>query len=161
MSDDLLNAIRKDKARLQSPIDDLFSFYYVTQWAAVFNNREFTGNLRGQEVPFELSSLRSSLSEGVGKRSNVVMAFHRLRMQAKDYGEFLAQLKPFMAEWDNSLIAINSVWAENFESYASEPRKNPSETYLALYKEVQNQLVINTLKIAYKHLATFSKAEVV
>jgi hypothetical protein len=45
MSDGLLDAIRLDEQYLQSPIDDLWSFYYVVQWAAVFNDVQFASSM--------------------------------------------------------------------------------------------------------------------
>jgi hypothetical protein len=160
MSDDLLKAIRKNSKRHQSPIDDFFSFYYVVQWAAVFNNREFAGKFGGQ-VPFELSSLRSSLSRGVNHRGNVLLEIHRSLVEEKSYGQFLARCKPFMEEWDNSLVATNLVWTRKFRSYADKPLENLSNTYLALFRELTSQLVIDTLKIARKHLATLPETEAV
>jgi len=41
MSDDILTASDDNHEYLQSPVDDLFSFYYTMQWAAVFHNQEF------------------------------------------------------------------------------------------------------------------------
>ena len=37
MSDDILTAAEDGLDYLQSPLDDLFSFYYTLQWAAVFH----------------------------------------------------------------------------------------------------------------------------
>ena len=59
MSDDLLEAAKLDIPYLQSPVDDLWSFYYVAQWAAVFNNVDFPGNT---PLPVKLLHLRQLLA---------------------------------------------------------------------------------------------------
>jgi hypothetical protein len=160
MSQDLLDAIKDRSPKLQSPMDDFFSFYFVIQWAIIFNNREFTGDLK-RPVPLRLSSLRSNLSEGGEKRSHVVMVIQQSIIKEEDYGLFFTQCAPFMAEWNISLIATNKLWANKLELYTKETLENPSQTYLALFKELTTQLVIDTLKIAHKHLASFSEVEAV
>ena len=58
MSDDILTAVEYGRDYLQSPVDDLYSFYYTMQWAAVFHDKEFAH----KNIPFELKILRPKLS---------------------------------------------------------------------------------------------------
>ena len=55
MSDQLLQAMELDVDYLQSPVDDLFSFYFTMQWAAAFNNKKFS-NL--EAIPLYLGPLQ-------------------------------------------------------------------------------------------------------
>ena len=56
MSDDILTASQYSLDYLQSPVDDLFSFYYTMQWAAVFHDQEFAA----RDIPFHLKILRET-----------------------------------------------------------------------------------------------------
>ena len=53
MSDDVLTAAEYRSDYLQSPVDDLFFFYYTMQWAAVFHDQEFAA----EDIPFDLKIL--------------------------------------------------------------------------------------------------------
>ena len=57
MSDDNLTAAACNEDYLQSPVDDLLSFYYTMQWAAVFHNQEFIA----KDVPSKLKLLCKNL----------------------------------------------------------------------------------------------------
>lgn len=57
MSDDLLSAAEYGDDYLQSPVDDLFSFYYTMQWATVFHDQGFAS----KDVPISLKRLRDNL----------------------------------------------------------------------------------------------------
>ena len=59
MSDDVLTAAEYRSDYLQSPVDDLFSFYYTMQWAAVFHDQEFAAEV----IPFDLKILWGNLLE--------------------------------------------------------------------------------------------------
>jgi hypothetical protein len=107
MSDDLLEAMRLNRTVHRSPVDDFFSFYYVMQWAAIFNNEEFSSTKR--EVPQGLSGYRSCLS---ADHNNCDMRFsvnfdiifsgsiHKLPRQ---YGRFLRHCEDLILEWNEQL----------------------------------------------------------
>ena len=63
MSDDILVVAEYSRHYLQSPVDDLYSFYYKMQWAAVYHDHEFAA----KDIPFELKLLRKRL---VGTQDN-------------------------------------------------------------------------------------------
>jgi hypothetical protein len=155
MSNDLLESITAGTNKLHTPVDDFLSFYYVTQWAAVFNNREFSGDSK-RKIPPVLSINRTRLVQGGDSREAAVASIINKNLKGESHGQFLTQCQPFLREWYNNLLNTNQIWDTRFESVAQSPPEKPSETYIALFKELTTQLVTDTLKIAHKHLSALS-----
>jgi hypothetical protein len=162
MSEYLLDSVNHGTNKLHSPIDDFFSFYFVAQWAAVFNDREFLGD-SSRAIPYFLSTFRSLLAEGDSSRQSAVSKIRDSTYGEDSHGRFLAQCIPFLKEWYISLVNTNAARDNelSFTSYEDSPREKRSETYSALFKELTNQLLIDTLKIAHKHLSRLSELEAV
>ena len=50
MSNKLVATLGKPRPHLHSPVDDLQSFYYTTQWAVAFNDGTSGGKYDGPEI---------------------------------------------------------------------------------------------------------------
>ena len=96
MSDDMLTAAEYHLEYLQSPVDDLYSFYYTMQWAAVLHDKEFAH----KNIPFELKILRGNIS---GTRKDRSFATHEITYPSSisplKYGSVLTQCQPVLRAW--------------------------------------------------------------
>jgi hypothetical protein len=138
----------------------MFSFYFVAQWAAAFNDREFSGD-SSRGIPYSLSKFRSLLAKGDGLRLAAIHDVRYSNYRKDSHGQFLGQFIPFLNEWYISLAKANQVWYKKFKSTSHEdgsPEKR-SGTHSTLFRELTNQLVIDTLKIAHEHLSKLSEVE--
>jgi hypothetical protein len=107
MSDDLLETAQLDMPYLQSPIDDLQSFYYVAQWAAVFNNTNFPGNA---PIPAKLAQLRRRIAGSQTDRSFVTRKVTNPDLNPTQYGHFLVACCSILNEWDSKLRKLAAKW---------------------------------------------------
>ena len=128
MSDGLLTAATYSRDYLQSPIDDLFSFYHTLQWAAIFHNQEFVG----KKVPFELQLLRRSLLGDQNSRSFATSKItDRSTLRPSDYGSVVTNCQPLLRAWNSELQDIRADWMEC--QYALERQKTVAEIYVSLF----------------------------
>ena len=107
MSNSLLDAAALDKRYLQSPVDDLLSFYYVTQWAAANNNRDFPDSAT---VSDELKLLRKRLASSFSDRELATSTMTKRPLDPELYGTFAAECQPILQEWDNHLMILMGDW---------------------------------------------------
>ena len=109
MSDDSLIASKYCRDYLQSPVDDLYSFYYTMQWAAVFHNQEFAA--KDKDIPFELKILREKL---LGTQSNRSFATTQITAPSSltplEYGLVLTQCQPLLRAWNLKLQGLKEDW---------------------------------------------------
>jgi hypothetical protein len=153
MSDNLLRTILWDRAVHRSPVDDFFSFYYVAQWAAVFNNEEFSSTKR--EVPQGLSEFRSCLSadrDSYVMRCSVtfdIVFNRRIQNFPEQCGRFLCHSGDLLCEWDEQLrkfripkeiVDSDSVGSTNTYKY------NPEQSRI-----ITDKLVLETLQLFCRH----------
>lgn len=110
MSSELLRAVRLSEPHLHSPVDDLESFYYTMQWAAVHNS----GSDSGEHKTDHLDALRAGLSGSADSRFQATLLVHRIRPKNREdtqrFGEFLAKLQPVFKEWYPSILALIKSW---------------------------------------------------
>jgi len=149
MSRPLLEAATLNRAYLQSPVDDLLSFYYVAQWAAVNNNTYFRGS---PPVPDELGLLRDrlggSLAEGELGTSTITAG----RVRPTSYGRFLADCQPILREWHEKLRELVDDWAAAIESVAPDVA-DQYKTYHPLFCEFTDRGVLEVLEVVQRHFA--------
>jgi hypothetical protein len=108
MSDGLLNAARLQKPYLQSPVDDLWSFYYVAQWAAVFNNMNFPDPTL---VPADLADLRRLIAGSQDQRSTgLVRMVTGPDLDPTEFGQFLADSSSLLRDWQVKLTRLTTEW---------------------------------------------------
>ena len=108
MSDGVLTAAQHSLDYVQTPIDDLYSFYYTMQWAAVFHDQEFAA----KDIPIELKLLRDSL---LGTQNDRFFTTNRITdmdppLQSHEYGSFLAKCQPLLRAWYFELQGIRADW---------------------------------------------------
>lgn len=108
MSDDMLEAAKLDMPYLQSPVDDLWSFYYVAQWAAVFNNTNFPGDT---PVPIKLAELRRLIAGSQADRALGTRKVTRPALDQIEYGQFLADSYCILREWEFKLNQLTADWS--------------------------------------------------
>ena len=105
MSDDILNAVEYRHNYLQSPVDDLFSFYYTMQWAAVFRNQEFAA----KDIPFELKILREKLL-GNNRSATTLQITAPSLLFSHEYGLVVAKCHPVLRAWYLELQSLRVDW---------------------------------------------------
>jgi hypothetical protein len=107
MSDSLLKSARLNKKYLQSPIDDLWSFYYVAQWAAVYNDTMFSDS---KSIPADLSELRDFIAGDQRALGEKTVTGPTLK--PSEYGQFLVNCSPILREWVSKLNQLTSDWEQ-------------------------------------------------
>jgi hypothetical protein len=148
MSDQLLDAAILDKPYLQSPVDDLISFYYVAQWAAVNNTRDFPDPTA---VSDELRLLRQRLGSSSERERGTSMITSGVIRPAL-YGKFLADCRPILQEWRQKLVTLTNDWAEAIESVAPDV-EDQYKTYYPLFCEFTDRGVLEVLELVQLHFA--------
>ena len=108
MSFELLQAMRFGEPYLQSPVDDLWSFYYVAQWAAVFNNANLV-----TPIPERLKQLRTHLAGSLQERTTATNIITDNRLKPASYGQFLANSCSFLSQWAAKLKILTRDWQES------------------------------------------------
>lgn len=103
MSSSLLYSTSDPRQYIHSPIDDLFSFFYVGQWAAVHND-EYPTNSQN------VHSLRRQLDGTLQSRESATSDIASLT-RSDIYTPFIAQSAPILREWKSSLEELKRVWA--------------------------------------------------
>lgn len=110
MSSGLLRSIRLSETYLHSPVDDLESFYYTMQWAAVHNE----GSSTGKHETKELEILRAGIFGSADSRFQGTLLVHRIRPNnqedAQKFGAFLPKLQPVFKKWYPSILALVESW---------------------------------------------------
>jgi hypothetical protein len=92
---------------LQSPVDDLYSFYHTMQWAAVFHDQGFAA----KDVPIKLKRLRQNFLGDQKDRSfatNEITAPSSLT--ASEYGSVLTNCQPLLRAWYLELQSLKEDW---------------------------------------------------
>ncbi|KAJ3979152.1 hypothetical protein F5890DRAFT_1642082 [Lentinula detonsa] len=103
MSSKLLNPV--DRNHVHSPVDDYYSFFFLTQWACVF--RDLSPEDKSEDSVI-LQDLRMRLAGGLDSRDAATYFITGvLNLKADQYGAFLSQAQQFLRDWDNSFTWIN------------------------------------------------------
>ena len=102
MSDDLQETLRSPHDYLHSPVDDLFSFYYTTQWAVAFNDGASGGRYQGNEI----ERFREMIT---GELRSLATSNVRDSARAK-YGPFFNQSLALLSPWIAKLFGLQRDW---------------------------------------------------
>ncbi|KAJ3991403.1 hypothetical protein F5050DRAFT_1197572 [Lentinula boryana] len=105
MSSMLLNPLNKN--HVHSPVDDYYSFYFLTQWACAF--RDLSPEDKPEE-PQHLQQLRMRLAGGLDSRDAATLTITGADLEPEVYGAFLVQAQPFLRKWYASLSTLTSEW---------------------------------------------------
>ena len=146
MSDDILIAAEYCRDYLQSPVDDLYSFYYSMQWAAAFHDQE----LGAKDIPFELKTFRDDL---LGDRKDRLFATFQITgpssLSPLEYGSVLTQCHPVLRAWYWKLQGIRDDWKKN-QSKVQEQEKN-TEIYIPLFSAFALRGVATLAELVYEY----------
>ena len=128
MSDGILTAVEDGRDYLQSPVDDLYSFYYTMRWAAVFHDREFAD----KDIPYGLQKLREKLLGTQMDRSTEITDDPSL-LRPREYGLFVAKCQPLLRAWHSELRFLRVDWkVSQFELEEQETNAEP-EIYIPMF----------------------------
>nr|GAT57973.1 predicted protein [Mycena chlorophos] len=109
MSDDLLTSSIRGRPHIHSPVDDLFSLFYVAQWAAVFHPD-------GDGLPM-VQDLRKQLAEGERMQTTRELQDINPHNTSKaDGGRILPLLGPLFKIWLKSLEELRSRYKDALTS---------------------------------------------
>ena len=146
MSDGLLDAAKYCCDYLQSPVDDLYSFYHTLQWAAVFHNREFAD--KDIPVPPYLKGLRENLL-GDYRSSTTLKITNRLPLRPHVCGSVVANCRPLLRAWNLELENLGADWMEC--QYALEEQKSKAEIYIPLFLTIATRGVAVLAELVHKY----------
>ena len=144
MSDDMLSAAEHRRDYLQSPLDDLFSFYYTMQWAAIFHNEEFAG----KDIPIELKILRENLL-GDRRERTTLEIIDPLPLRPLEYGSILANCQPVLRAWYFELRNLRVDW--KVLQFELEGQEINAEIYIPLFSMFALRGVASFAEVVYKH----------
>ena len=146
MSDDMLSAAEDSLDYLQSPLDDLFSFYYTMQWAAVFHDRDFAA----KDIPYGLKKLRENL---LGDRRDRLVTtsliIDPLPLRPLEYGSILANCQPVLRAWYSELRNLRVDW--KVLQFELEGQEINAEIYIPLFSMFALGGVASFAEVVYKH----------
>ena len=146
MSDDILTAGEYGDDYLQSPVDDLFSYYYTMQWAAVFHDREFAAT----DVPRNLKMLREHL---LGVQNDRSFATTKITtapsVRPREYGSVVAQCHPLLRAWNSELQFLRHDWNEC--QYKLEGQETKAEIYIPLFLTFAVRGVATLAELVHKY----------
>jgi len=127
MSRGLILAACENEPYLQSPVDDLFSYFFVSLWAVIYHREDSLG------APAGLTRLRESLIRSTDSRTAATsdVASHT-KLKVDRYGQFLVSCQPFLKEWYDKLDMLRAKWMELLDS---DPSKDTlAESFCDLYE---------------------------
>jgi hypothetical protein len=146
MSTDLLNALIDEEPYLQTPIDDLWSFYYVGQWAATYNNESLDTK--------KILRLRKNLVGTLNDReAATIKVTSRRGLKASDYGTFLANSQSVLAPWYSQLEELSIAWEKDTGDLKPET-EDRYEVYYTLFKEYTKRGVLEYLRLLVKEYSS-------
>ena len=146
MSDDILTAAELRRNYLQSPVDDLYSFYYTMQWAAAFHDQEFAAI----DIPADLKFLRNNLLGIYMIRSFATTQItDPSPLSPLHYGSFLTQCQPVLRDWYLELRGIRADWIECQSKLHGQDLD--AKVYISLFSTFALRGVATLAEIVYKH----------
>ncbi|KAF9040342.1 hypothetical protein BDP27DRAFT_1455315 [Rhodocollybia butyracea] len=142
MSRRLLNPALPD--HIHSPLDDYWSFYFVAQWACVFNPL----SLDGVQNRAPIQRWRALLDGSPSNRDTATADITQDPLNANQHGEFLRQAQPFLEAWNDSLRLLGRSWVDMPESLKRE-----------VFSDFADRGLLSFLKVAHKFLLPTSSTK--
>ena len=111
MSNELVDTLWMSYPYLHSPIDDLQSFYYTTQWAVAFNDGASGGRYNGNGI----HRFRRMISGDGGDRLRATDKVQNALLphshtSKNEYGPFFAHSLARLTPWLTRLAALRRDW---------------------------------------------------
>ncbi|KAJ3898374.1 hypothetical protein F5879DRAFT_812702 [Lentinula edodes] len=137
---------------VQSTVDDLASFYYVGQWAAVFNPSHQSDMLE---------ELRNRIAGSLASREFATRIVHRLdpdlSSHRQEYGLFLQCCQPILKEWYDSIDSLDRRFLRVTEELtAHSDGKIDPNTYRSLFLSFSYHGVADFAQILERHGASLA-----
>ena len=145
MSDDMLTSAEYHLEYLQSPVDDLYSFYYTMQWAAVLHDKEFAH----KDIPFELKILRQKLSGTQMDRSFATSKIIAPLSRTHLYGSVLSNCRPVLRAWYMELQNLEVEWSTCQSKLPGQ--ETTAEIYIPLFSAFALRGVATLGELVYKY----------
>jgi hypothetical protein len=141
MSEGLLDAAKLGIPYMQSPVDDLWSFYYVAQWAAMFNKTNFAPDTH---IPTKLANLCTLIA---GSPTDHDSGTHKVTDPGLD-GDFLARSCIVLRDWEGKLRQLATDWKSiNVDGLTDD---NVYQTYYPEFRTFTNRGVLELLQLVQK-----------
>ncbi|KAJ3991910.1 hypothetical protein F5050DRAFT_1862859 [Lentinula boryana] len=157
MSTKLLDPAIED--HVHSPVDDYYSFYFLTQWACAFRDLSPEDQAKDSVT---LQSLRMRLAGGLDSRDAATHTIRGEKLNAEQYGAFLVQAQPFLKKWYDKLISLGNEWQKinASEHYTAASFRHIAERGLLYFLRVVVEpeffvIVRSQLLLYYGCLGTF------
>jgi hypothetical protein len=147
MSRQMRHAAIVNKPYLQSPVDDLNSFYYVAQWAAANNNTDFPDSTT--PIPDELRFLRKCLAGSLADRELGTSTITSEPLDSASYGTFLPHCQLMLQEWHQTLVVLTKDW--HVAKSVTPETAHQYDTYYPRFREFTNRGVLELVELVQKH----------
>ena len=146
MSDDILKAEEYGDDYLQSPVDDLYSYYYTMQWAAVFHDQ----GLAAKDAPIQLKRLREYFLKSRHERSSATLEIiSPSSLDPLEYGSVLAHCQPILRAWYLELQGLKDDWKKCQSKLRGQETK--AENYIPLFSTYAARGVATLADIVHKY----------
>ncbi|KAJ3994761.1 hypothetical protein F5050DRAFT_1574973, partial [Lentinula boryana] len=143
MSSKLLNPVNTN--HVHSPVDDYYSFYFLTQWACAFHDLSPEDQAKDSVI---LQNLRMRLAGGPDSRDAGTYTIIATQLTAEQYGAFLVQAQPFLKKWNEKLMLLDEEWQkiDPSERFTADSFRHIAERgllyFLRVVVEVRSQLLL-------------------
>ncbi|KAF9649201.1 hypothetical protein BDM02DRAFT_3268903 [Thelephora ganbajun] len=111
-STNLLDTMWSSDPDLHSPIDDLKSFYYTTQWAAAFNDGASGEKYVGNKIERFRKMIAGSAYEWEWAKALVQNVHPTSARVVEEYGPFFAQSLVILRPWSTNFGSLGADWEE-------------------------------------------------
>ena len=147
MSIGLLEAYPGDDY-LQSPVDDLWSFYYVAQWAAAYNGFQQGGDILRGLRRFR-DDIRGSLKDREFATLNVIDSKIK---RASEYGTFLSECGSLLKKWRGKLVELELGWVKAFDNLKrAQVEGHLYAMYYPHFRKLTDKGVLDLLELIAEH----------
>ena len=131
-------------------MDDLESFYFTTQWAAMHNRSSGIAKIETDDL--RALPVRAELSISADSRFRATLRIHRIRPNNQEdiriFGSFLPKLQPVLKEWYPTILALIKSWRTVKDGFDG---TDVSRYYIRHALVFAYRGVADYLKIVHKH----------
>ncbi|RPD56212.1 hypothetical protein L227DRAFT_578937 [Lentinus tigrinus ALCF2SS1-6] len=131
MSAFLRTAVEENESYLQSPVDDLFSFWYTVLWATLFN----PDVLKDVDDPTLVKQWRKHIAGTMAERESAVRRLTIEDFPSSAHSFLLNAMASLLVMWDESLVQLRKQFLQAFKG-CTEPRQKLLVFYRFAYEGV-------------------------
>lgn len=151
MSLRLLEAMENNSSLLQSPLDDLWSFFWTALWATLTNRHH--PNQTDMEKNWRLQ-----LCAGGAFREKVaaLIKMNSTLEKKQGYSPILRQMAPLLRRWYTSLNEMGPRWTEELDTV--EEKGNADAGALMLFHKFAYGGMLDIVRMISEHIQLLRKA---